>query len=176
MIGKGFLLRPAGGLQTGCPQADLWRRQLSCPSWPGLERPGRTAATRPSPGPPGPGQGADQPPRPSGAVDRDGVPPTPPPRPVLCPGSWGQHRRPGHSPRHRHGQDGCLDKSSPSHETGVTPQQGVSEDQAVSAQRQRLLCVETFRADCIFSLLVLGEKQPPRQTSRLIKRKTKAKR
>lgn len=54
---------------------------------------------------------------------------------------------------------------------------GHSEDKAVSGTEKASGLVEKHAgADLYLLFLVLGEKQPPKQTSRLIKRKTKAKR
>lgn len=80
-----------------------------CPVWPGLECPGRMAATQ---APWGPRRGADQ-----LSPDRQSpIPQTPssPSGPVLCPGSRSQHRRPGHWSQHCRSPCGCGDRSPPS--------------------------------------------------------------
>lgn len=133
--------------------------------------------TSPSPGLWGHGQGTEQLSAPQVLQTETGMPPNPhlSAQTSSVSGVRGRDRRLDTHPGITMGQldawTSCL-----LHPKRVGPPQGSSEHRAVSAQRERPSPRAEFRELTVSSPLVLGGEQPPRQTSRRIRRKTKAKR
>ena len=142
--------------------------RLSPSHVPGLERPGGRAATHPSPGPWEPRQGANQ--------------------LLLALRCCKQTQECSLAPvlpaqtsfvsrvMQRAQKAWAFNKAlPPSHQTGFRSPPQIPLRTSCVQQRHLGQHENLQELICTFFLLVLGEKQPPKQTSRLIKRKMKAK-